>query len=745
VSVTSSQSAWLLRRDLEWVRYAEEARWVIHDPIRSTFFYLDQIEAAAARMFDGRRTAAQIVSELGDRFDKKDVGIAWLESLAAKLLRSQLLVRLDVAPAHSNTRTAGTHWSRPLRFASSFMSVRIPLLNPQQLTWLLRPPARLLFSKAVALMVLLACVACFLLVCNRLAEDGVRRLPVDLFQPSRWWIVACLIVSIKILHELGHLMACVRWNVPSREVGVLLLSFLPNPYCDTTDAWRLPSKWKRASIAAAGIYIELMIACVAALIWINHRDPLVHTTSAWVMALCSINTILINGNPFLRYDGYYILSDLWGIPNLSNRSREACARAFQSWLQPRLNQSANTNRKQVDFGSSSTASRYENRKTSDRLNTTLLILYSVISFLYRWSILLTLMWVFWIWLTPLGLGFIPVIIASAIMIGMVSNSLRLGDQLAAQLYRPHPIRWLRLTGLLLLVACFVWVVVLVPIPSYVRSRAFLDFGDKEPVYAPVDCYVESMESPDSIARMQSASLQLEALQTSHAKAMVEQKIAILKRTKTLSSNAALELPSLDERLLEIVRKEEILNVQRQGLSPKLRDEEQFLSINLPKGRSLTSSLVRSRPSYFQSESIHGARLKRGTLLGWRAKKDPDRLRCLISEEEFKRVRVGMRVEGMFDCQSGRVLVGWIEKISNEPVETMPSPMLGDTFFSVTRNQSGELVPEQRHYMATIALEPNEHLRFNPAGALADVRIEVDKATLLEWIWRQLRLSLQITK
>ncbi len=67
------------------------------------------------------------------------------------------------------------------------------------------------------------------------------------------------------------------------------------------------------------MYVELIIASLAAMVWLITQDGLLHSLAANVMLLCSLGTLLINGNPFLRYDGYYILSDLWGVPNLGDR------------------------------------------------------------------------------------------------------------------------------------------------------------------------------------------------------------------------------------------------------------------------------------------------------------------------------------------------------------------------------------------------------------------------------------------
>ena len=142
------------------------------------------------------------------------------------------------------------------------------------------------------------------------------------------------IVAVKILHEFAHSLAAIRQGCRVRGIGLGFIFFMPRLYTDTTDSWRLPRK-KRLLIDGAGIIAELMIGGIAALFW-NFLPPGTgRSTMFYIFAVSTLSTLLVNGNIFIRYDGYYILSDILGIENLMKRSSE-CVRQTWRWYFLRL-------------------------------------------------------------------------------------------------------------------------------------------------------------------------------------------------------------------------------------------------------------------------------------------------------------------------------------------------------------------------------------------------------------------------
>ena len=125
---------------------------------------------------------------------------------------------------------------------------------------------------------------------------------------------------IKTVHELGHAFAVKRWGGDVHEIGIMMLVFMPVPYVDASDSIAFHSKWQRALVGGAGILVEILLAAIAMIVWVNAEEGLVRAFAFNVMLIGGVSTVLFNGNPLLKYDGYYVLGDLLEIPNLATRS-----------------------------------------------------------------------------------------------------------------------------------------------------------------------------------------------------------------------------------------------------------------------------------------------------------------------------------------------------------------------------------------------------------------------------------------
>ncbi len=133
----------------------------------------------------------------------------------------------------------------------------------------------------------------------------------------------CVVGGLKILHEFGHGVACRRFEWESQTIGAAFLVFSPCLYCDVSDSWMLARRGHRMAVSAAGMYVELLIAPVALWLWWFSVPGLFHSGCLQIVLVGSVSTLLFNANPLLRYDGYYLLQDLFGVPNLQSRSQQA--------------------------------------------------------------------------------------------------------------------------------------------------------------------------------------------------------------------------------------------------------------------------------------------------------------------------------------------------------------------------------------------------------------------------------------
>ncbi|MGS0755701.1 M50 family metallopeptidase [Roseateles sp. GG27B] len=129
---------------------------------------------------------------------------------------------------------------------------------------------------------------------------------------------------VKAVHEWAHGLAVKAFGGTVREIGLMFMVFTPVPYVDATSSYRFPSKWARALVAAAGIMAELVLGAIAMYVWLLAEPGLVTAVAFNVILIAGVSTVLINGNPLMRYDGYFIACDLLEVPNLGQRASQYC-------------------------------------------------------------------------------------------------------------------------------------------------------------------------------------------------------------------------------------------------------------------------------------------------------------------------------------------------------------------------------------------------------------------------------------
>ena len=206
------------------------------------------------------------------------------------------------------------------------LAIRLPLIDPDgflSATLPLVRPVLSRFGAAVWLAVVIWGAVLAVTHWQELTADILDRL---LIAESLILLVLTYPV-VKAFHELGHAYAIKRWGGEVHEMGLMFLVFLPVPYVDASDSLGFASKWRRAFVASAGILVEVLLAAIAMIIWTEAESGMVRALAFNVMLIGGVSTLLFNGNPLLRFDGYYVLSDLIEIPNLGNRANK-----YMGWL-----------------------------------------------------------------------------------------------------------------------------------------------------------------------------------------------------------------------------------------------------------------------------------------------------------------------------------------------------------------------------------------------------------------------------
>src|SRR6202035_9890 len=306
--------------------------YVLQDHQTGRFF---RVSPAANRMLclmDGRRTMREVWDIAGEHSaddpPTQDDTIQLLSQLhAADLLQGELPP--DIAEIADRSQRADRR--KLMQRLRNPMAMRLPLFDPDKLLDATLPLVRPLFSTVgflawLALVLTGATLA--VLHWSELTSNVADRVLVA----QNVALILCVYPLMKTLHELGHAYASKMWGGEVHEVGVMLLVFIPVPYVDASASAAFRQKRRRIVVGAAGIIVELALAAIAMIVWINASPGLGRAVAFNVILIGGVSTLVFNGNPLLRFDGYYILSDLIEIPNLATRANSYLFFLVQRYL-----------------------------------------------------------------------------------------------------------------------------------------------------------------------------------------------------------------------------------------------------------------------------------------------------------------------------------------------------------------------------------------------------------------------------
>ena len=374
--------------------------WVIKDPVSLRYFRLQEEEYLLWQMLDGRHSLRQLQEEFARRFRPRTIRADEIQRFVGMLHQAGLVLSDRPGQAAELYRQARQQrrW-RLAAGATNLLAIRFRGINPDGLLdrmvpyvgWIFSPPAVV----AGCLLILTALLS-LLVHWDRF----VVRLPEfrDFFHPANLPRFMLVLAGMKICHELGHGLVCKRLGGSCTELGLMLLVFTPCLYCNVSDAWLWKSKWRRAAVSAAGIYVELLLASLATVVWWWTEPGLVHQLALAAMLLGSVNTLFLNGNPLLRYDGYYVLADLLETPNLQQKASAVLAQLAGRWL----------------LGLPAPNDRYLPHRYWGWF-----LVYAIASFVYRWLVLAGILWFLYKAFEPVRLQVLGQIWAGATLVGLV--------------------------------------------------------------------------------------------------------------------------------------------------------------------------------------------------------------------------------------------------------------------------------------------------------------------------------------
>jgi putative peptide zinc metalloprotease protein len=322
-----------LREDLDLYpgpRTPEGAQtWTLYDAIRNRFFKMGWLEFEMLKRWKRGNVdaiAAGVSSETAMECRPVDV-----MALQAFLEQNQLVRR--VGPGHVQRLVQLTERMRKLKQRvrlQQLMFLRIPLFKPDHFLAAALPYVRFVFTRTFVAIVALVGITGLVLASQQ--WESFTHTFRYAFTLEGMLLFGVAIFITKCIHELGHAFTAKYLGLRVSTMGLAFLILWPVFYTDTTDSWRLRSHLQRARIGIAGVAAELILACFATLIWNFLPEGPLRSIMFFMAAVSWILTVIINLNPFMRWDGYYVLSDLLGVENLQQRAFAVA----KWWLRERL-------------------------------------------------------------------------------------------------------------------------------------------------------------------------------------------------------------------------------------------------------------------------------------------------------------------------------------------------------------------------------------------------------------------------
>ncbi len=284
----------------------------IEIPSLHKFFRVGYEEYVFISLLDGKTTLAQACGLAARQLGSDAPTSKQADSIQRWLLQNGLAYLPQDAPPVRDTRLQATGhrtWANLNPFWMKFSlpaSQRVLAPLAKRLKFLFNP---LLVSVGLAVIA----AAIFILCVNWKSFSESAK---EIISLNNWaWLLGTW-VALKVVHELAHAIACYRHGGVVRESGVVLVLFAPLAYVDVTSCWRMNSRWARIAVAAAGMYVELVIAALAIIAWTFVDSASTKFFLYNLVLSAGLSTVLFNANALMRFDGYFILADLIDVPNL---------------------------------------------------------------------------------------------------------------------------------------------------------------------------------------------------------------------------------------------------------------------------------------------------------------------------------------------------------------------------------------------------------------------------------------------
>lgn len=575
--------------------------YVLQDHQTGRFHRVSPIANLMICLMDGKRTIRDIweaaCRKASDDPPTQDETIHLLAQLhSADLLQGEIPPDFE----EMAERSEKANQRKLIQRLRSPLALRLPLFDPNRLLDLTVPLVRPVFSVAGFLAWLALVLTGFVLAILHW-PDLTSNVTDRVLATENVALIMCVYPIVKSLHELGHAYATKVWGGEVHEIGVMLLVFIPVLYVDASASAAFSQKHRRIIVGAAGILVEMALAAIALIVWIHAAPGLGRTVAFNVILIGGVSTLLFNGNPLLRFDGYYIFSDLVEIPNLATRANAYLLYLVQKHLL------------KIDDIDSPVAEISEKKW---------LIGYAVLSFAYRMIVSIGI--ALFLSLRMFAIG---VVMAVWAMAAIAVVPLFKGLRFLATSPRLNGRRRHAIAVVGGLAAVFIFILFIIPMPYSTVAEGVVIVPDQAEVRAKTEGFVTAvLAKPGAMVRPGQPLITLE--------------------DPTLDAQVAVIAAELDEihQRLDAVR--QIDRVQAEMFEDQANDLAKKLADFRTRQKDLT--VVSNEAGRFviaESESLLGRFAKRGDLLGYVISDKNTVVRTLVSQADVNLIdRRKTRVE-----------------------------------------------------------------------------------------------------
>jgi len=635
--------------------------WTLFDPIRNRYFKIgwSAFQLLSRWSVGTVKTIIEIVKrETTCNIHEKDVEDLIRFLYGNNLTRDSANNSIDDYYAQYQAGKAG----RVKWLLRNYLFLRLPLVRPNALFQRIVPYLDPLFSRVTRNLIIILGILGLYLVARQ--WDAFTNTFLYFFNLKGAIFYFIALVFVKVFHELGHALTATRFGCKVPTMGVALLVLFPVLYTDTSDAYRLTSRSQRLYIAAAGMLTEFYLALICIFLWSFLPDGMFRSTAFIVGTVSFSLTLLMNVNPFMRFDGYYILSDWLGVENLQNRSF-----ALGKWKL-----------REILFALNDTPPE----KFSANMQK-LLIIYSWSTWLYRFFLLLAIAFIVYYFFFKL-LGIILFIVEIYIFILMpIIKEISVWWDRRDSILGTQRSYYLGFASILLLLAFFT------PWNTRITFPAILEPLEKTTIYAPAPGRIDSVtaiiggeiQAGDTIVVLESPAIDED-----------------ISRTKT-------EIQALNLRLQRIAANiEDLYDVHI--LQQQLKEQESKLTgLSELKNRLVIRSPISGKIAEL-ADSLHRGRwINEDLPVAFIVKNDTFLLEGMVDENNLGRLALSQHAlfipdDTMIDSIHAQVSELEYSNVSNLDVPYFASIFGGE--IAVRQDKDNHLVPETSVYRVKLDIQ-----------------------------------------